>query len=154
MYPDELNPAPGTYVLVCQSGSRASIPIGRTRRLELEPGFYCYVGSAFGTGGVRARVLRHVRGTGPVHWHIDYLRGHVIPVAVWFSHDDRRLEHDFASALSATRGFVQIDDFGCSDCGCRSHLFFCARRPSPAMLRRRIDSRIVLAGIELSGLAR
>jgi len=43
-------------------------------KLDLLPGYYIYIGSAFGPGGVRARMLRHLRADKPKHWHIDYLR--------------------------------------------------------------------------------
>ena len=71
---------PGTYVLILQSLRTGKAQIGRWREIALYPGFYLYVGSAFGPGGVRARVSRHYRKTKQHHWHIDYLREFLIPI--------------------------------------------------------------------------
>ncbi len=54
--------------------------------LDVSPGWYVYIGSAFDPGGVRARCLRHWRGGRP-HWHIDYLRPLCRMQTVWFTHD-------------------------------------------------------------------
>jgi len=55
-----LKSQPGTYALIIQSDSKTCVQIGRWRQIDLEPGYYFYVGSAFGPGGTRARVLRHL----------------------------------------------------------------------------------------------
>ena len=53
----------GTYALVLRSDVSAATEIGRWGRLTIRPGYYVYVGSALGPGGVRARVSRHCRET-------------------------------------------------------------------------------------------
>ncbi len=68
--------------------------------ISLRQGYYIYVGSAFGPGGVNARVSRHFRNTKKLHWHIDYLRTFLRPLTVLYSHDPRRLEHQWAKLLS------------------------------------------------------
>ena len=65
---------PGTYALVLRSRKLASLRIGRLGTLKLQPGFYVYIGSAFGTGGLQARIKHHQRIAAHPHWHIDYLR--------------------------------------------------------------------------------
>ncbi|MFQ5579314.1 MAG: DUF123 domain-containing protein [Nitrospiria bacterium] len=50
---------PGTYALILQSRSEARGQVGRLGQINLKPGYYIYVGSAFGPGGVQARVSRH-----------------------------------------------------------------------------------------------
>jgi Domain of unknown function DUF123 len=67
---------PGTYVLVLSSRSTDLIQIGRLGALQLQSGFYVYVGSALGPGGVRARLAHHLKLSRRPHWHIDYLRAH------------------------------------------------------------------------------
>ena len=42
---------PGTYALVLASQKTGPVRIGRLGTLELQPGVYIYVGSAFGPGG-------------------------------------------------------------------------------------------------------
>jgi Uri superfamily endonuclease len=121
---------PGTYALVLRSPSKATVRVGRLGCIALDPGYYVYVGSAFGPGGVRARVSRHFREQKPRHWHLDYLRDCTRPVGAWYSHDSRRLEHAWAQSLAALPGLSAIANFGCSDCSCQSHLFYTTARPA------------------------
>jgi Uri superfamily endonuclease len=119
----------GTYTLVLKNDAGASIQIGKWGRLDIEPGYYLYVGSAFGPGGVLARVSRHCREAKSKHWHIDYLREFTSLKTVWYSHAQERLEHSWAKALEGVEETESIRGFGCSDCNCESHLFFVAREP-------------------------
>lgn len=97
------------------------------------PGFYIYVGSAFGPGGVRARVLRHCRLAKAKHWHIDYLREFLSPMGACYSYDAMRLEHQWAQVLCDMSGMSSIRGFGCSDCQCHSHLFQTPSMPDPVL---------------------
>ena len=121
---------PGTYALLLRTRKGMSVQIGRWGRLDVWPGFYVYVGSAFGPGGVQARVSRHCRETKSMHWHIDYLRKHAAPVAVWYSHAAQRLEHRWAACVAEMPGMSAVKGFGASDCRCDSHLFFASAKPS------------------------
>ena len=113
----------GTYALILRNYSKATIQIGRWGRICVKPGYYSYIGSAFGPGGLRARVSRHLRQEKRKHWHIDYLREFMEPVGVWYTHDRQRLEHIWAQSLSEVDGLISTHGFGCSDCNCDSHLF-------------------------------
>jgi len=84
-----LKPEPGTYALIYQSISKAQIQVGRLGQIELLPGYYIYIGSAFGPGGVRARVNRHFRMDNRVYWHIDYLREYPTPLDAWISYENK-----------------------------------------------------------------
>lgn len=117
---------PGTYVLVLRSDRRARVQVGRWGVLDRRPGYYLYVGSAFGPGGLMARVSRHCRADKAKRWHIDYLRAGVTLDSVWYSHATVRLECCWAQALAGLNQTQRIKGFGCSDCGCESHLFFSA----------------------------
>jgi Uri superfamily endonuclease len=100
---------------------------------DLIPGFYAYVGSALGTGGLRARIGHHLESTAVPHWHIDYLLQCAVPTEVWFTMADRKLEHQWAEVLDNAPGFrVAIQRFGSSDYhrSRTSHLFYSKRRPS------------------------
>lgn len=46
----------GTYILILSSPARSTIDVGRLGRMTLAHGYYLYVGSAFGPGGLRARI--------------------------------------------------------------------------------------------------
>ncbi len=65
---------PGVYALVMEYGCSGKVVVGR--RIVLEPpsnAILVYVGSALGPGGLKARILRHLRRQKRIHWHIDYL---------------------------------------------------------------------------------
>jgi Uri superfamily endonuclease len=124
-----MNSKPGTYALVLRSNASACARIGSWGRLDVRAGYYIYVGSAFGPGGVLARVSRHCREPGSKHWHIDYLREHAVVESVWYSHSSIRLEHSWAEAVTNLAETESIKGFGCSDCRCESHLFFSATEP-------------------------
>lgn len=122
--------APGTYALILQNKRHLRIQVGRWREIEFKRGFYLYVGSAFGPGGLRARLNRHCRLRKTRHWHIDYLREGVTVLGAWISCEPRRLEHKWAQTISSLEGVTNIEGFGCSDCACPAHLFFSPKKPS------------------------
>jgi Uri superfamily endonuclease len=117
--------------LILRSETTASIGIGRWGQLQIVPGHYAYVGSAFGPGGVLARVSRHCDSVKKMHWHIDYLRQRTGLVSVWYSHSRSRLEHEWAEVMSGLANVQPVAGFGCSDCACQSHLFFFSKLPDP-----------------------
>lgn len=129
-----MKPEPGTYALILQSDLTARVQIGHWREIEILPGYYIYIGSAFGPGGVRARVSRHLRTDKPRHWHIDYLREFVTPLEAWVSYETERLEHQWAQAFYELGGMTPIQGFGCSDCRCYTHLFHTLTKPADAWL--------------------
>jgi len=113
----------GSYLLWLRADEAQSITVGALGEMAVPPGVYAYAGSAFGPGGVKARVGRHVRGEGALHWHVDYLRAVADLAAVWFTHDDVRRECDWAEVLRDLPGAtVPMDGFGASDCTCPAHL--------------------------------
>ena len=101
---NELPASAGTYVLVLEAYETKHVQIGRFGRLALRPGCYFYVGSAFGPGGLRARVGRHVRETKSLRWHIDYLRHHTGVSEVWYSENPVGRESLWAGVLGELPG--------------------------------------------------
>ena len=98
--------------------------MGKLGSFWFEPGYYLYIGSAFGPGGVHARLKHHCRLSTKLHWHIDYLRQHAEVVNTWYV-ADQRYEHRWAQQLDAIEELsVPVAAFGSSDCTCESHLFF------------------------------
>ena len=109
------------------------LEIGRLGAYDIVPGFYAYVGSVFGSGGLRARLGHHLESTASPHWHIDYLLGVAEPVEVWYTTVKEKLEHHWAELLEKAPHFrVPIPRFGSSDYhrSRSSHLFHSKRRPS------------------------
>jgi len=126
-----LQRSPGTYALILSSTTDYPLQVGRLGQLHLRPGFYVYVGSALGPGGLLARVAHHRRRTVRPHWHIDYVRAVAPLTAVWYAYDTLRWEHQWAEVLQCTPGAtIPLQRFGASDCTCMSHLFFFTTRPS------------------------
>lgn len=119
----------GTYALLFRIRQPRTIAVGRLGELELRRGWYIYVGSAFGPGGLRGRVGRHLRGGTVRHWHIDYLRAVASVEEVWYTCDPERREHKWAVAMERSGGTAVPMRFGASDCRCRAHLFCFEERP-------------------------
>jgi Uri superfamily endonuclease len=146
-----IEPKPGTYAFVLRSHTSTWKQIGRWGRLNIRPGYYIYVGSAFGPGGVMARVSRHCHEAKSKHWHIDYLREIATPVSVWYSYSPARLEHGWAQVLTKMKDTTPVKGFGCSDCKCEAHLFLTAKVPNLAAFARAVPGPIKLCSCESAG---
>ena len=148
---------PGTYALVLPAISKQSISIGKNGTLEIKPGFYLYVGSAFGPGGLKARIEHHRKKSSRPHWHMDYLTARLKPDEVWYSYDQEHREHQWVRILAGAKGAsIPLEGFGSSDCGCKSHLYFFNFRPSANSFRRKVHKNIIsqdrIFVLKLSGL--
>ena len=128
----------GSYILILHQRIERAIQIGRLGRFHFPIGYMAYVGSAFGPGGLESRLRHHLHSSSASpHWHIDYLRRYAEPVSVWITESDARVEHIWASALTASADtFIPAPGFGASDCKCRSHLFCFQHRPSLAVYKK------------------
>lgn len=147
--------SPGAYVLILHLPASKTIQVGRLGRFDFPAGFYAYVGSALGPGGLAGRLGRHLRraAAGDVpgaarrpHWHVDYLLGQARLVQVWLAVSDRRLEHDWAGQMAAMPGAAVIaPGFGASDCRCLAHLFHFRRPPDLDAFRRLAGTPLAVA---------
>ena len=111
----------GIYVLLIEIGKSSDIQVGKRRSYHFEEGYYAYVGSALGS--LEKRVARHLNTQKKLHWHIDYLLNTAIVREVIYAETNQKEECLIARALS--KRLVSKSDFGCSDCNCWSHLFYC-----------------------------
>lgn len=119
---------PGTYALLLTCTTTARIRTGRLGAMQLCPGYYIYVGSAFGPGGLQARIGHHRRAARRPRWHVDYLHRRARLDAVWYVRG-ARCEHEWAARLGAMSGAsIPMPGFGSSDCGCLAHLFWFRER--------------------------
>ncbi|MGD0351332.1 MAG: GIY-YIG nuclease family protein [Verrucomicrobiota bacterium] len=140
----ELPDERGTYILIASVLQMKRLKIGRLGNYDLLPGFYAYVGSAFGPGGLRARIHHHLESVAEPHWHIDYLLGYAEPVEVWYALSGRKREQDLAELLAQASGFrMPIHRFGSSDYrrSRTSHLFYSKRRPSFRWFQHQVGER-------------
>jgi Uri superfamily endonuclease len=95
----------GTYVLIASVGQMKRLEIGSLGVYDIIPGYYLYVGSAFGAGGLRARIGHHLESIAAPHWHIDYLLQVAVPVEIWYTTAKRKLEHHWADLVAGLPGF-------------------------------------------------
>lgn len=120
----------GTYILILYLSRVRKIQIGKLGNFNFKKGYYGYVGSAFGPGGLTARLKHHLKITDNPHWHIDYLRKEVVLRAIWISEYENRLEHLWAGMLLGMEGaFILVPGFGSSDCKCEAHVVYFRNRP-------------------------
>jgi len=113
----------GIYCLVFFTRG-CTVPVGALGDISFAAGWYVYVGSALGSGGL-ARLGRHIdlffsRAKTP-KWHVDYLL--TCPdISLRYAVSaptTERLECRVAGEI----GMPGVAGFGCSDCSCTSHLF-------------------------------
>lgn len=120
----------GTYILVLKLDSTHTLTIGRSGTFEFAAGWYTYVGSAFGPGGLRGRLNHHLTPVTRPHWHIDYLRQVAVIEQVWVQSGTTSHEHDWAYVLQCLpEASIPAPRFGASDCRCHTHLCWFAYPP-------------------------
>ncbi len=118
---DTLPTEPGAYALTFRLDDPVTLPIPRLQNPVLAEGIYVYAGSAFGPGGIRARVSRHLRADKKAHWHIDRLSARAACIDVKIYPGGR--ECALVADLLATGAVVPVPGFGSSDCrDCPAHL--------------------------------
>lgn len=98
-------------MLILENEEVCDIRVGDLGVLKFDRGFYAYIGSMFGSGGLEARIRRYFFG-GRKHWHIDYILEHMKIVNVFVLP-----EKDYESLVAnvAVKRFNYVKGFGCSD---------------------------------------
>lgn len=107
------------YLAFFRLEEKKSIRIGALGDIEFPEGLYVYTGSA--RNSVEKRLERHFSSVENMHWHIDYFSGDAEPLDYFILPEKSRYECCLADIVSGLG--TGIEDFGCSDCSCRSHLF-------------------------------
>ena len=116
---------PGAYVLIVELAESIQITLPGKPKTTLQAGRYLYCGSAKGSGGIRARLARHMRPDKVIHWHVDLLTdaGPVTGAWIFPSCDECELVGALSHLSAPIRGF------GSTDCQtCWSHLLSWPRR--------------------------
>ncbi|MEO5335910.1 MAG: GIY-YIG nuclease family protein [Magnetospirillum sp. WYHS-4] len=119
---EDLPALAGAYLLVFDLLGPVTVALPGRPAATLAEGRYLYAGSAHGSGGIRARVRRHLKGGKTVRWHVDRLTNAAGAAAVigFPDGDECALA---AYALSLPGAVVPAPGFGSSDCRrCPSHL--------------------------------
>ena len=116
----------GAYILVFEIKEDRNISIGAIGNLFFKKGFYIYVGSAMKS--LKSRVARHKRKKKNLHWHIDYLLTHTDSIKDFVIKSNKKLECSIAKDIKDF-SIKNIENFGSSDCKCKSHLFYFTKNP-------------------------
>lgn len=118
----------GAYVVAFRLSAPRVVHVGRLGGFAFPAGWYLYVGSARGPGGLRARLARHRRRMGRskrIHWHVDYLREAAVWAGAWALAGNERLECAWVAILRGLPGArIVAPGFGASDCRCSAHLVY------------------------------
>ena len=116
----------GTYLLFLKINKPLRVEI-RNKEILLDSGFYIYVGSAYGEGGLSSRIHRHLRKEKKLHWHIDQITTkdscQFHGVAAF---PNEKSECELSNLISKFEKVKSIKNFGNSDCqkNCKSHFFY------------------------------
>lgn len=117
----DLPRAPGAYILVIDLDTPLAVETGAFRA-SLAPGRYAYCGSAYGPGGIAARVARHLRRAKRTRWHVDQLTAAGRIVEVGYTPGGRECEL-LDRVLASADAQIPVPAFGSSDCRrCAAHL--------------------------------
>ncbi|EAZ89744.1 GIY-YIG nuclease family protein [Crocosphaera chwakensis] len=120
----------GTYCLVFYCSILSQVTVGKLGIYQIVPGYYCYIGSAFGRGGLQSRIERHLKINKRHHWHLDYIRPYLEPIEFCYTTDSIKREHQWSDLfLKEENSSIPINKFGSSDCHCSTHLFYYKVKP-------------------------
>lgn len=117
-----LTAAPGAYWLLVALDRGLCLAGTSLDPARLAPGRYIYCGSAYGPGGLRARLRRHLRADKRPRWHADRLTlaGRVLGLGLAPGGAECALVEDLRRRPGVE---VPVPGFGSSDCRrCPAHL--------------------------------
>lgn len=116
----------GSYIFSGYLERERKIKFGKNNYFKFKKGWYLYVGS--GMVSLAKRIRRHKRKEKKFFWHIDYFRNFLKNIKIFPIYSSKRLECEISRGIeSFCDGFVNF--FGCSDCHCKSHLFYLKEEP-------------------------
>ncbi len=119
---EPVSSGPGAYVLLIELGAPLALEVASLARAVLPAGRYAYCGSAYGPGGLKARIGRHLRQGKALRWHVDRLTaaGRIVD----FRAVPGGCECDLlARVLEMPGASVPVPGFGATDCrACPAHL--------------------------------
>ena len=115
----------GCYCLIINMKKDSRIKIGKKLGfIKFKKGNYVYVGSAMNS--LESRLNRHLSEDKKLHWHIDYLLKKSELTDIIFNESTKKIECELSQYIAGkSQG---IEDFGCSDCDCKSHLYYFKNR--------------------------
>jgi Uncharacterized conserved protein len=145
-----LKPEKGIYLLILALTELKEIPVGKLGKFNFNKGYYIYVGSAAGTGGISGRLKHHFHKAVRSHWHIDFLSKETCLLDAYYLVLPKEFEHVLASKLKNIF-HSPIPKFGSSDCKCTSHLFYSIKKPSLVYLKKNIHPDLLIFPLKIFG---
>lgn len=116
----EISKQPGSYIVLSKLFVETQIGSGQFADRPLPVGIYFYSGSAFGPGGLRARIGRHLRLRTKKHWHFDHIKEYLEISEIWYSTEILKHECQFIRRIRETgQATFPVPGFGSSDCSCQ-----------------------------------
>ena len=108
----------GIYILLIKISKSIQTKIGSLGKINFKKGLYAYVGSA--QNNLEKRVKRHLSNNKKTFWHVDYLLNNKFTKVskVFYKKASKSEECRIANKLTGNL----IQNFGSSDCDCKSHL--------------------------------
>lgn len=122
---DEVPNLPGSYFLLFELNQSIMVNVGKIKDVTFQKGFYGYAGTAFGSGGLRARIKRHLIQNKKKKWHLDWIRPYLSFIQGWYV-VNMNLECIWSQTfLNGDDCFLPLKKMGASDCklGCPAHFF-------------------------------
>ncbi len=121
---------PGYYALLIKIQKKTIIDHPKFNKKTLDPGYYIYVGSARGPGGIAARIKRHVKKNKKKKWHIDYLtsKQDVKTILIGYKcttkpEGEEKMSHTLEKIASPA-----LEKFGSTDKKDETHLYKCENK--------------------------
>jgi Uri superfamily endonuclease len=111
----------GAYILVIKLSNNQKIQIGKLGKIFFKKGFYVYIGSSM--NNLEKRINRHLNEDKKFHWHIDYLLKIAIILEIYLKKNTIKEECKIVNIFYKEK-IEKVIGFGCSDCNCKSHLFY------------------------------
>jgi Uri superfamily endonuclease len=115
----------GSYIVIGRLDNAVLLTSGPFSGQQITPGYYLYSGSAYGPGGLRARITRHLKSDTKKFWHFDHLKSNLSIEEIFFSIDTKNQECEFIKTIQGMPSVsIPLPGFGSSDCrkGCPAHL--------------------------------
>ena len=136
----------GIYSLVLFVHCKTVLSVGALGSQIFPKGYYVYTGSAFNTGGLKARIKHHINKKNLESrnfWHVDFFltHNHSEVIGVVAMQTAKKMEckiNCYIKEEEAAR--VLVPGFGSSDCKkkCTSHLLFFSDRVKGKVLLQKI----------------
>ncbi len=111
----------GIYLLLIEVKKNIFIKVGKLGKIKFNKGKYIYVGSA--QKNLEKRIKRHFKKNKNKFWHIDYLLANKNVKIKNVFYELAKKERECAIAQLISKYAKPIENFGSSDCKCKSHLY-------------------------------